>query len=64
MRAGQQLIEDLVHHYVYQSPTGHVDWSGLQVALYDYGYTATQVYEIMTDVREGGDGVVQFLTEA
>ena len=64
MRSGQQLIEELVRHYVYQSPTGHTDWAGLQVALYDYGYTAVQVYEIMNDVREGGTGVAQFLTEA
>jgi hypothetical protein len=64
MRASQQLVEDLVRHYVYQSPTGAADWGGIQLALQDYGYTPSQVYEILNDVRQGGTGIVQFLTEA
>ena len=56
------LIESLVEYYIHQKH--NPDWAELQIALYDYGYTAVQVYEIMNDVREGGTGVAQFLTEA
>lgn len=61
MRAGQQLVEDLVFHYIYQQE--NPDWGGIQVALSDYGFSPSQVFEILNDVREGGTGHVQFLTE-
>ena len=63
MRASKQLVEDLVFHYIHQPPSGNPDWGGIQLALQDYGYTPSQVYEILNDVRQGGTGAVQFLTE-
>ena len=63
MRASKQLIEDLVTHYIYQHPSGNPDWGALQIALGDYGFTSGQVFEILNDVRQGGTGDVQFLTE-
>ncbi len=45
------LIQELVREYIYlpENP----DWGNLQVALYRYEFTMTQVYEILQDVRDG-----------
>lgn len=45
------LIKELVNHYIYQSP--NPSWGEFQVALYDYGYTMSEVYNIMRDVQDG-----------
>lgn len=55
------LVQSLVEHYIYRPH--NPDWANLQVALYDYGYTAVQVYEIMNDVREGETQFFGLLTE-
>lgn len=47
----QNLIQELVNHYIYKTP--NPDWANLQVALYDYGYTMGEVYNILQDVRDG-----------
>lgn len=47
----RDLIEELVNHYIYRAPDP--DWANLQVALYDYGYTMGEVYNILRDVRDG-----------
>ena len=45
------LIKELVDHYIYQGP--NPSWGEFQVALYDYGYTMSEVYNIMRDVQDG-----------
>ena len=45
------LIDDLVNHYIYKEQ--NPNWAELQVALYDYGYTMGEVYNILRDVRDG-----------
>jgi len=47
----QDLIQELVNHYIYGA--SNPDWANLQVALYDYGYTIGEVYNILRDVRDG-----------
>lgn len=47
----QNLIQELVNHYIYKAP--NPDWANLQIALYDYGYTMSEVYNILRDVRDG-----------
>jgi len=47
----RDLIEDLVNHYIYKEQ--NPNWAELQVALYDYGYTMGEVYNILRDVRDG-----------
>ena len=47
----RDLIEELVNHYIYSHPI--LIGSNLQVALYDYGYTMGEVYNILRDVRDG-----------
>ena len=51
-RKSLDLIKELVDHYIYQSPNPG-SWGEFQVALYDYGYTMTEVYTIMRDVQDG-----------
>lgn len=50
-RKSLDLIKELVDHYIYQSP--NPSWGEFQVALYDYGYTMSEVYAIMRDVQDG-----------
>jgi len=46
-------IDDIVTHYIYQCDYAP-DWANMQVALYDEGLTASEVYVIMQNVREEG----------
>ena len=46
-------IDDIVTHYIYRCDYAP-DWANMQVALYDEGLTASEVYVIMQNVREEG----------
>ena len=46
-------IDDIVTHYIYQCDYAP-DWANMQVALYDEGLTASEVYVIMQNVRDEG----------
>ena len=45
--------KDLVDHYMYRAEFAP-DWVGLQIALYDEGFTMSEVYNVMNEVREEG----------
>jgi hypothetical protein len=48
----RDLVTDLANHYIYRLE--NPDWGQLMIALYDYGFTSGQVYDIMQSIREEG----------
>lgn len=48
------VTSDLVTRHIYQSSTGEVEWGELMISLLNEGFTSSEVYVIMNNVREEG----------
>jgi len=48
------VTSDLVTRHIYQSSTGEVEWGELMISFLNEGFTSSEVYVIMNNVREEG----------